>query len=239
MIEKAMMQLRARDQVSRDEEAAIRAAIAQVRAYPPDRTVIEPGVDVTASTLLLEGLMCRYRDLRDGQRQITGLHVPGDFLDLHSLTLKHLDHGVLALTPCSAAIMPHDRLVAISETFPHLTRLFWLMTNLDAAIHREWAVSLGRRPAIARLAHLFCELKVRFGVVGMADADGYPLALTQAELGECLGLTTVHVNRMLCNLRERGLAEFRGSRVVIHDFDGLARVADFDPAYLYVEKRAR
>jgi CRP-like cAMP-binding protein len=239
MIEKSLMQLRARDHVGADEEAALRGVFTQVRTYPSDRTVIEPGVDVTVSTLLLDGLMCRYRDLRNGQRQITGLHVPGDFLDLHSLTLKHLDHGILALTPCRAAIAPHERLIAITEDFPHLTRLFWFLTNLDAAIHREWAVSLGRRPAIARVAHLLCELKLRLGVVGLADAGGYPLALTQSELGECLGLTTVHVNRMLRELRERGLAEFRNGRVAIRDFDGLARVAEFDPAYLYLEKRPR
>ena len=114
--------------------------------------------------------------------------------------------------------------------------MFWLMTNIDAAIHREWVLSLGRRSALSRMAHLFCELRVRLGVVGMADEMGYDLPLTQTDLAECLGLTSVHVNRTLKELRERGLVEFRGGRVTILDLEGLERVAEFDPAYLYLEK---
>ena len=134
---------------------------------------------------------------------------------------------------------PHDRLRAVTDTHPHLTRLFWFMTNLDASIHREWVLSLGRRSALSRMAHLFCELAVRLGIVGLADETGYDLALTQTDLAECLGLTPVHVNRTLKQLRERGLVEFRGGRVAIQDRPGLERVAEFDPAYLYLESRPR
>ena len=189
--------------------------------------------------LLLDGLVCRYKDLRNGQRQITELHVPGDFADLHSFTLKRLDHNLLTLTPCRIAIVPHERLKAITEQHPHLTRLYWFGTNVDAAIHREWEVSLGRRTAISRLAHLFCELRVRLGLVGRADEEGYELSLTQADLAECLGLTPVHVNRTLKELRERRLVEFRGERVKILDRLGLERVAEFNPSYLYLERCTR
>ena len=111
----------------------------------------------------------------------------------------------------------------------------WFSTNVDAAIHREWEVSLGRRSAVQRAAHLFCELHVRLGVVGLAEDNGYPLALSQAELAECLGLTPVHVNRVLRDLRERGLVEFRNGRVAFQDLPGLKKLAEFDPGYLYLD----
>lgn len=239
MIERHLAKLRARDELSAEEEEAIRGAVSEYRDYPADRTFIRAGEELNHSTILLDGLMARHKDLREGQRQITELHVAGDFADLHSFTLKRLDHHVMTLTPCRTAIVPHDNLRAITERFPHLTRVYWFGTNMDAAIHREWELSLGRRSAIARLAHLFCELHVRLGLVGLADALEYDLSLTQAELSECLGLTSVHVNRTLKELREQELVEFRGSRVSIADLAALRRVAEFDPAYLYLEKRPR
>ncbi|RYD89702.1 MAG: Crp/Fnr family transcriptional regulator [Sphingomonadales bacterium] len=237
VIEKYLMKLRARDPVSAIEEAAIRESIADVVHYPADHTFIRAGQKLTYSTLLVEGLMCRYKDLSDGQRQITEIHVPGDFADLHSFTLKHLDHNVMTLTPCTIARSPHDRIQKLCEEFPRLARIFWFSTNLDACIHREWEVSLGRRNALERTAHLLCELHVRLGLVGLADDTGYALPLTQAELAECLGLTSVHVNRVLRELREAGLVEFRGGRVVLGNIAGLRRVAEFDPAFLYLGMR--
>jgi CRP-like cAMP-binding protein len=239
MIDRHLMKLRARDEIDAQEEAAIRWAVAGTRELPSDRIAIRAGETLDHSTLLLDGVMARYKDLRDGQRQITELHVAGDFADLHSFTLKRLDHNVMAMTQCTVAIVPHERLKAITERHPHLTRVYWFSTNLDAAIHREWEVSLGRRNAASRLASLFCELRVRLGIVGLADADGFQLPLTQAELSECLGMTSIHTNRTLRELREQGLVEFRGGRVAIRDLAGLERLAEFDPAYLYLEKRAR
>jgi CRP-like cAMP-binding protein len=238
MIERHLMKLRARHQISADEEQAIRATIAETRDYPADRTFIRRGEELQHSTLLLDGIMCRYKDLRDGQRQITELHVAGDFADLHSFTLKRLDHNVMTLTPCRAALVPHERLRALTEQYPHLTRVYWFGTNLDAAIHREWELSLGRRSAISRVAHLFCELHLRFGLVGLAEESSYALRLTQSELSECLGLTSVHVNRTLRELREQELVEFRGGRVSLLDLAALRRVAEFDPAYLYLDRRS-
>jgi CRP-like cAMP-binding protein len=239
MIEAHLKKLRARDELSAEEEQAIRESVAETRDVRADETVVRADVELSVCMLLLEGLMCRYKDLRDGQRQITELHVAGDFTDLHSFTLKRLDHNVLALTPCRVAIIPHIRLKEITERLPHLTRLYWFGTNLDAAIHREWELSLGRRSALSRTAHLFCELSVRLGLVGLAAEDGYDLPLTQADLAECLGLTSVHVNRTLRSLRERELVEFRGSRVSIRNRSGLERLAEFNPSYLYLERRAR
>ena len=239
MIERHLMKLRARDEVSDAEEQAIRGAVSEFRDYPADKTFIKAGQELDHSTLLLDGLMCRYKDLRGGERQITELQVPGDFADLHSFTLKRLDHDLATITPCRVGIVPHERLKAITEEFPHLTRVYWFGTNLDAAIHREWQLSLGRRPAAGRIAHLFCELHVRLGVVGLTDGDSYDLPMTQTDLSECLGLTAVHVNRTLKELREQGVVEFRGGRVTISDLDGLRRVAEFDGDYLYLERRPR
>jgi CRP-like cAMP-binding protein len=239
VIERHLMKIRARDRLDQVEEEAIRGAVSEYRDYRADLTFIEPHQELQHSTLLLDGLMCRYKDLKNGQRQVTELHVAGDFADLHSFTLKRLDHSIMTLTPCRVAIMPHDNLRRITEELPHLTRLYWFGTNLDAAIHREWEVSLGRRSAISRVAHLFCELEVRLGLVGLTEGDSYALSLTQTDLAECLGLTSVHVNRTLKELRERGLMEFRSGRVVIHELEGLRRTAEFDPAYLYLERRPR
>jgi CRP-like cAMP-binding protein len=239
VIEAHLLKLRARDEITAEEEQALRGMMSEAREVRADKTVIRAGEELSFSVMLLEGLLCRYKDLRDGTRQISELHVLGDFADLHSFTLKRLDHSVMALTPCRIALAPHDRIERVMTEHPHLARMFWFMTNLDAAIHREWVLSLGRRSALARTAHLFCELRVRLGVVGLADETGYDLALTQVDLAECLGLTSVHVNRTLKELRERGLVEFRGGRVAIRDLKGLERVAEFDPAYLYLEKRPR
>ena len=236
MIERHLMKLRARDLVGPEEEQAIRDSIAEVRTVPADHNVILAGTVLTHSVLLLDGIMCRHKDLSEGQRQITELHVPGDFADLHSFTLKRLDHSIMTLTPCRYAVVPHDRLERITERLPHLTRLYWFTTNLDAAIHREWEVSLGRRTALARLAALFCEMKLRLAVVGLTQGNSYDFDLTQTDLAECVGLTPIHVNRTLKELRERGLVQFSRGRVTIHDWDGLADVAEFDPAYLYLEK---
>jgi CRP-like cAMP-binding protein len=239
VIDALLLKLRARDRVSAEEEAAVRDAIGEVRDIAADRTIIRAGDELHFSTLLLDGLLCRYKDLRDGSRQIMELHVAGDFADLHSFTLKRLDHNIMTLTPCRIALAPHVKLEAITRDFPHLTRLLWFSTNLDAAIHREWMLSLGRRTALSRLAHFFCELRVRFALVGLAEANEYRLDLTQADLAECVGLTPIHVNRTLKQLRERGLVGFRGGRVSIQDRAGLERVAEFDPAYLHLEHRPR
>jgi CRP-like cAMP-binding protein len=239
VIEKLLMKLAARDEVSPEEEAALRDAVGDAVDVPSDKTVIRAGQDLNDSTLLVEGLMCRYKDLRDGGRQISELHLAGDFVDLHSFTLKRLDHNIMALTPCRIAPAPHEKLKRITEQFPHLARLLWFSTNLDAAIHREWMLSLGRRTAVARTAHLFCELFIRFELVGMTEGGAYRLPITQTDLAECLGLTAVHVNRTLKVLREQGLVAFRGGTVTIHDLAGLKRIAEFSPAYLSLEKRPR
>lgn len=237
MIDYHLRRLRARDRVSAEEEEAIRSLVSEVREYPADYLAIPADKPLEFSTLLLSGLMCRYKDLPSGVRQVTELHVPGDFADLHSFTLKRLDHHVGTLTRCQVGLVPHDRLLRMTEEMPHLTRLYWFSTNLDAAIHREWEVSLGRRSALERMAHLFCEMEIRLEVVGLSNGGRFDLQLTQEELAECLGITSVHVNRTLQQLREDEVVEFRSGQVTIHDREQLHRIAAFDPSYLYLEQQ--
>jgi len=239
MIDRHLTRLRIRHDIDEVEERAIRESVSEVREYLAGQTIIRAGETLRYSTLLLDGLLCRYKDLRDGQRQIAELHVPGDFADLHSYTLKQLDHNILTLTRCRVALVPHDRIKQVTTQHPHLADVYWFSTNLDAAIHREWVLSLGRRSAISRLAALVCELQVRLGLVGLADDKGFAFGLTQNELAECLGLTSVHVNRTLKQLREDRLMTFRHGRVVIHDLAALRDVAEFDPAYLYLDRHPR
>ncbi len=238
MISVHLKKLRKRAEIGPEEERAIRDAVAETRRLPSDTVAIRAGEELHVSMLLLDGWMARSKDLQTGERQITELHVAGDFADLHSFTLKELDHDVMTLSECTVAIVPHERLRVLTERYPNVARTYWFSTNIDAAIHREMALSLGQRSALSRMAHLFCELYLRLDVVGRASKDGYDFPLTQRELSECLGLTVVHANRTLQELRRRKLVEFEKGRLTILDRRGLEGVAEFDPTYLYLRKRA-
>lgn len=238
-LETHLRKLRKRDQISALEVEAIEGSIAEVRTLPADIVAIREGHELNVSTLLLDGWMGRTKMLATGERQITELHVAGDFADLHSFTLKRLDHDVVTLSECTVAIVPHQKLREISERLPHLTRVYWFMTNLDASITREWTLSLGKRQALARMANLFCELYVRLEIAGRTEGLSYEFPLTQAEISECLGLTGVHVNRTLQELRRLQLIQVAAKRVSILNFAALQAVAEFDPSYLYLERRPR
>lgn len=239
MIEAHLKKLRVRDDISADEEQAIRAMISEVRDVPADRKIIRRGQELQESLLLLDGWIARTKDLREGGRQISELQFSGDFTDMHGFTLKRLDHNLVTLTLCRIAVAPHERMKAVMERFPHLVRVYWTMTNIDAAIHREWTVSLGRRSALSRMAHLFCEIFERLKVAGLNDGNAYDFPLTQQELGECLGLTSVHINRTLQALRRTGLVKLENRRLNILDMSGLKNLGEFDADYLYLEKSPR
>ena len=237
MITPHLKKLKKRTEISSDEERAIRQMIAEVRTVPADHVLIRAGEDLTNSILLLDGWMARSKDLATGERQVTELHITGDFPDLHGFTLKRLDHDVVTLSECTIGIVPHERLLEITRDHPHLARVYWFSTNVHAAITRELALSLGQRSAISRMAHLFCELYVRLGLVGRTEGNRYEFPLTQRELSECLGLTVVHVNRTLQELRRKGLVQFEDRNLTILDRRGLEGIAEFDPNYLYLDRR--
>ena len=214
-------------------------AIGRVRVVGSDEDIVREGDRPTECSLLLEGWAARYKVLAQGKRQITALHVAGDFVDLHSFLLKTLDHSILALTPCRIAAVPHAALQRITESSPHVTRLLWLNTLIDGAIHREWVTAIGRRSAAAHMAHLICELFHRLEVVGHTDGQSFRLPLTQAELGDTLGLSTVHVNRIVQELRGEGLITWRGERLTINDYQRLKALAEFDATYLNLQGEPR
>lgn len=236
MIDKHLLKLRARDAISAEEEAFIRGGVSGSAKVQRDTVVVRAFEPIHTSSILVSGIACRFKDLGNGRRQITELHVPGDFTDVHGFSLKYLDHDILAVTNCQFALVPHAHLQEMTEHQPHLTRVYWFGTNLDAAIHREWELSLGRRDATARMAHLFCELYVRLEIVGLVRQGAYDLPLTQVELSDCLGITPVHTNRTLQQLRSDGLVEFRSGQVILHDLAALKAIADFDPRYLYLRR---
>lgn len=238
MITVHLKKLRRRIELSPEEEKAIRGVVAETRRVGADQILIRGGEELSSSVLLLDGWLARSKDLAGGQRQVTELHISGDFADLHGFTLKRLDHDVLTLSDCIIGIVPHDRLQKITEQYPRVARAYWFSTNVDAAITRELALSLGQRSAISRMAHLFCELHVRLDVVGRARPDGYEFPLTQRELSECLGLTVVHANRTIQELRRRSLIELESRQLTILDKRGLEGVAEFDPSYLYLDRVA-
>ncbi|HEY8433249.1 MAG TPA: Crp/Fnr family transcriptional regulator [Sphingomicrobium sp.] len=236
MITVHLKKLRRRIEISSDEERAIRALVDEIRTMPADRILIRSGEELNSSILLLDGWLSRSKDLPGGERQVTELHIAGDFADLHGFTLKRLDHDVSTLSDCKVAVVPHERIKELIEKFPRLGQIYWFSTNMDGAIQRELSLSLGQRSAISRMAHLFCELYVRLDVVGRTTSNGYAFPLTQRELSECLGLTVVHANRTLQELRRRGLVELENRRLKIVDRAGLEGLADFDPTYLYLGK---
>lgn len=236
MISVHLNKLRRRFDLSSEEQGAIQAAVAETRRVPADRVLIRAGEMLNNCVLLLDGWLARSRDLAGGERQVTQLHVAGDFADLHGYTLKRLDHDVMTVSDCEIAIFPHENIKAITERYPRIARGYWFLTNVDAAITRELALSLGQRSALSRMAHLFCELHARLDVVGRARSDGYDFPLTQREISECLGLTVVHVNRTIQELRRRGLVELESRQLTILDRPALEAVAEFDPAYLYLDR---
>jgi CRP-like cAMP-binding protein len=237
VIEAHLRKLRQRDTIEASEERAIRELVSETRRVAAHKTLIREGEELQHSILLIDGWLARAVDMQMGVRAITALHVPGDFADLHGFTLKRLDHDLVALADSIVAIVPHDRLTKLTEELPHLSRIYWFSTNVDAAIHRQWAVSLGRRNAISRMAHLFCELFLRLEVAGKTNLLSYEFPLTQEQLAGCLGLTQVHVNRTLQALRRRGLIELENKRLTILDLSELQNVAEFEPSYLYLDRQ--
>ena len=233
LVTRRFLEGRGRIRMSSEECLALDAAMSTTRTVESRRTIVDRGERVDVSTYLISGYICRYMDDRDGHRQLVALHIPGDFVDLHAFPLKRLDHDVATLGPVEIGIFEHRTLSRIGEERPHLIRMLWYATLLDAAMHREWIFRLGRLGATGRVAHFFCELEARLAMVGMSDGHRFALPLTQADLAEATGLTGVHVNRTLRRLREDGLMTFRNGEVTIDDPQRLARLAEFQPDYLY------
>ena len=216
------------------ERAAAAALPVQVVEMRADQDIIREGDRPTRCFAILAGLTCAYKVAAEGRRQIVGFHIAGDMPDVLSLHLPVLDNSFSTITSCRIGFIQHDALRDLCDRFPRLAGAFWRETLIDAAIFREWMTSIGRRMAPSRIAHLICEMAVRMRAVGLADGNVCDLPITQTELGDALGLSNVHVNRSLKELRSAGLISQQGSVVRILDWDRLRETGDFDPAYLHL-----
>lgn len=217
----------------RDALRRLEAPRVQVNAHTD---IVREGDGPSSVTLVLEGLCCRYKLVSDGKRQITSFHIPGDIPDLPSLFLPVADYNVCALAPSQLAMLPHAAMVTLFREQPDLAHLFWRGTLIDAAIFREWMVGIGRRSAFTRIAHLFCELIVRMQAVGLASGYRIDLPLTQTDIADALGLSTVHVNRTLQEIRGAGLVELSRGKLAALDWQGLCDAGEFDPTYLHRQR---
>jgi len=221
--------------LSDDDKLALDRVISQVRVYRAREDIIREGDCPEAVLLLLEGYACRYKTLEDGRRQIMAHFLPGDLCDINVFILRKMDHSIATLAPATVALIPRDTMLDLMTQHPRITQALWWSTLVDEATLREWVVNLGQRSAYERTAHLLCELFFRLRAVGLTNGNSCTLPITQGELGDTLGLTIVHTNRMLQDLRRDGLVELRGKHLTILDLDTLEKVALFSPNYLHLE----
>lgn len=200
---------------------------------PARQDLIREGDKPGPIFVILEGWACRYKLLPEGTRQITAFLMPGDCCDLHASVLNFMEHSIATITPARVAMVPRPRMEDLMTTRPAITRAFWWAQLVDEDTLRAWIVSMGRRDSVQRVAHLMCELYFRARNVGLTSAGRFELPLTQAVLGDALGLTAVHVNRVLRKLRVAGVMELAAGSLIISDAAKLASVAGFDDNYLH------
>ena len=220
--------------LSSEARAALEAMPSRLREYAKGEQIAEQGSSPDESAIMVTGCAFRYKRLGDGERQIVALHVPGDFVDLHSFVLKPMDHSVTAACQSIVARVPHAKITEVLKHHPHLTRnLMWDMA-LDAAIAREWMVAMGQRPAPEQIAHLLCEMYFRMRRAGLVRDESFDLVLTQQDIGDLCGMSAVHVNRSLQTLRAKELIEMDKQKVTVLALDNLIALARFDSAYLHL-----
>ncbi len=228
------LQGRLRHAITPGERDLLESLVTKTEVLQGDELLLKRGDFCDFSTILISGHMLRTIH-EGGQRSIVGFQVAGDFVDLHAFALKRLDHDLMAIGEAKVGYVPHERLRTVMEEEPHLARIFWFSTLLDAAIHREWITKSQNLRAMARLAHLFAELWYRLRMVDLGKSSGFQTPLQQSHLAQICGISTVHVSRSLRDLREAGIVEFRRGRIIILDGDKLKKIGRFDPSYLYGE----
>jgi CRP-like cAMP-binding protein len=220
-----------------EERAAILRLPLRLKTVAADQDILREGDTPSECCLIVEGFACRYNLTDEGKRQIHSFHIAGDIPDLQSLHLDVMDHSLGTLVPSRLALIQHDDLRSLMRSHPRLGDLFWRDTLIDSAVFRQWMIGLGRRTAYGRIAHLLCELLVRLRAVELVEDHAVNLPVTQAELGDALGLSTVHVNRVLQDLRGENLITLHGGSLKVLDWEGLQQRGEFDPTYLHLVKK--
>ena len=225
--------------LSPEERQAVLDLPMRVERIQADQDIVREGDRPSRCCLVLQGFACRHKVTLPGKRQIMAFHVPGDIADLQSLHLRVLDHSLGTITPCELGFIRHEDMRDFVRRWPRLGDVFWRETLIDAAVFREWMVGIGRREAYGRIAHLLCELMTKLRAVGLADGQRCEMPITQAEFGDALGLSTVHVNRVLQELRGNGLITLRSGTLTVLDWDGLTSAGEFDQTYLHLDPKQR
>ncbi len=223
--------------LSESSKRLLDSLIVNVREFGAHEDVVREG-DIPGDVyLILEGFACRYKTLEDGGRAIISYLIAGDFCDLHKFVLKTMDHSIGTLTPCQVVSIPNSRIAELTEQ-PEIARAFWWAELVQEANLREWLVNIGARSAERRVGHLLCELLLRLRWVGLADGDAYEFPITQVEIGNTMGISQVHVNRVMGQLRDQNLITKSRDKVVILDIDKLMAHSGFNPNYLHLNTTA-
>jgi CRP-like cAMP-binding protein len=230
--------LTSRSVLTDEEVTALLGLKGDIKQVAAHKDFVRLGDTVSHSCLVMEGLAARFGVNGDGIRQITCLHIPGDMADLVSVVTPKSGWGLTALTPTTILHVSHAELRRVAASHPGIAEAFWRDSIADGSIFSEWVVNVGRRDSPTRLAHVFCEMAVRCENSGRGNRNVYELPITQGSLGDATGLTGVHVNRTLKELREKEVMEFRAGKVTINEWDRLVRTGDFDPAYLLLNSPA-
>jgi CRP-like cAMP-binding protein len=218
------------------ERSVLSSLPGSVKHYRAHDDIVRIGDRPSVVCLMLDGMSARYKVSADGKRQIMSFHIRGDIPDLQSLFIDVMDHSLAALVDSTVLAIPHDKMLNIVDLHPRIAHLLWRETLIDAALFREWIV-MRDRPAYVRVAHLLCEQFLRMQAVGLTTDNTCPLRITQAQIGDALGLSNVHVNRTLQELRAEQLIVLEGWTLTILDLDGLKKAGEFDPLYLHMRRQ--
>lgn len=224
--------------LSEADRAILERISASSRLFGPRADLIREGDAPDGVLLVMEGIACRHKVRENGARQITAYLVPGDACDLDVALLTRMDHTITTLSACRVVRIAPETIAELMQNHPQIARGLRMTTLVDEATLREWLINVGRRSAMERIAHLFCELLVRLKVVGLTEGESYALPLTQLDLADTAGLSNVHVNRSLQELRRRGLIELKGGRLTILNLPQLRALAEFRSNYLHLGSRA-
>jgi CRP-like cAMP-binding protein len=223
-----------------DEDRQVLQALTRgpLRCYRPGADIVSEGDDPTVVRLVLAGWASRYKQLPDGRRQGVALFLPGDLCDHNVFVLTEMDHSIGALSAVTLVEIPPVTFEAMMTEHPFIARALWWESLVNAAVQREWMLNLGRRSATERLAHLFCEVFHRLRSIGLTQGATCDMPLTQTDLSDLLGMTSVHVNRVLQTLRRQKLIELKIRQLTIPDLSALERAGLFNPNYLHLDQAA-
>ena len=221
-----------------DDVKAIERLPIMVKEVAAHNPIVREGERPVQCCLLIDGFLCRSKTTDAGKRQILSIHITGEIPDLQSLHLHVMDHDLTTLSRCTVGLIPHDALRTLTRERPTVAEALWRETLIDAAVFREWIVNVGRRAAVVRLAHLLAEIGTRLQAMDLAPGDRFELPMTQLDIADALGLTPVHVNRVVQELRREGLLELRKHSVSLPDLPRLKELGDFDDLYLHQSEMA-